>query len=73
MFDVPTLIRLSLVGFVDAGRVFPAGDFKVTTQDLKVGAGGGLMLRLLRAGVLGLTVGGGPDGVVVDAHTQWSF
>lgn len=73
LYEIPTLLRLSLVGFVDAGRVFPAGGLDLTTQDLKVGAGGGVMLKFLRAGVLGLTLAGGPDGAVFDVHTAWSF
>jgi outer membrane protein assembly factor BamA len=73
LYEIPTLARVSLLGFVDAGRVFPAGGFSVTTEDLKVGAGGGLVLKFLRAGVLGLTVGSGPDGIVIDVHTGWTF
>ena len=73
LYEIPTLARVSLLAFVDAGRVFPAGGFSLTTQDLKVGAGGGLVLKFLRAGVLGFTLGSGPDGIVIDAHTGWSF
>jgi outer membrane protein assembly factor BamA len=73
LYEIPTLVRLSLVGFVDAGRVFPAGGLTATTQDMKVGGGGGFMVKIQRAGILGLTFAAGPDGLIINAHTSWSF
>lgn len=73
VFAVPTLAYLTVVGFVDAGRVFETEVFEVTTRDLKVGGGAGLFLQFGRAGILGTTVGKGPDGITVQAHTKWSF
>lgn len=72
-FEVPTLFRLAIVGFVDAARVFQAEDLRLTTEGLQVGAGGGLMFNFFRNAVLGLTVGGGPDGAVLHAHTRWTY
>jgi hypothetical protein len=70
---IPTLYRISLLGFFDAGRVFQAEDFRITTDDLKVGAGGGLIFQVGRAGMAGITVGLGPDGVQTDFHSRWTF
>lgn len=73
VFAVPTLAHLTLVGFLDAGRVFETEVFEVTTRDLKVGGGVGLFLQFGRAGILGTTVGKGPDGITVQAHTRWTY
>lgn len=76
LFAIPTLYRISLLGFFDAGRVFDpleAQDFEITTKGLKVGGGTGLFFQIGRAGVLGFTIGLGPDGISSDAHTRWTF
>ncbi len=70
---IPTLYRISLLGFLDAGRVFETEDFRITANDLKVGAGGGLIFQVGRAGIAGITVGFGPDGVETDFHSRWTF
>jgi hypothetical protein len=69
----PTLVRVTAVGFLDAGRVFPPEGFRVTTTDLKVGGGGGLFLQFFRSGIIGTTLGFGPDGPVWEVHTSWPF
>ncbi len=76
LFAIPTLYRVSLLGFLDAGRIFDdveGEDFEVTTNGLKVGAGSGLFFQLGRAGLAGFTVGVGPEGVSSDFHTKWTF
>ncbi|MBI3983113.1 MAG: BamA/TamA family outer membrane protein [Gemmatimonadetes bacterium] len=73
VFAVPTLARVTLVGFLDAGRVFMAEQFTLTTQALKVGGGAGTVMQFGRAGILGLTLGTGPDGVVAQALTRWTY
>lgn len=73
LFEIPTLVRVKLLGFVDAGRVFEGEDFRLTTDDLAVGAGGGFLLHLFRNAILGLTGAGGPDGFVLHAHTSWPY
>ncbi len=70
---VPTLFAVTLLGFLDAGRVFPAKELSLTTEDLQVGGGLGLFLKLFRSGILGGTVGIGPDGVTVHGHTAWTY
>ncbi len=76
LFAIPTLYRVSLLGFLDAGRVFDDAegeDFHVTTNGLTVGAGSGLFFQIGRAAVAGFTVGVGPDGVVTHFYTKWTF
>jgi outer membrane protein assembly factor BamA len=69
----PTVYRISVIGFLDAGRVFQQEDFRITTDGLKVGGGTGVFIQVGRAGVVGFTVGRGPDGFVTDAHSRWTF
>jgi len=76
LFAIPTLYRVSLLGFLDAGRVFDdvdGEDFEVTTNGLKVGVGSGLFFQIGRAGLAGFTVGVGPDGVATHFYTTWTF
>ena len=72
-FAIRTLAVLTFVGFVDAGRVFQKRQLELTTDDLKVGGGLGLMLRIGRAGVLGGTWAVGPDGLVSQFHGGWTY
>lgn len=72
-YAVPTLVRATVVAFFDAGRVFEPEPFKLTTVGMQVGGGGGLVLQFGRAGILGTTLGVGPDGLVLLAHTRWTF
>lgn len=69
----PTLFRVTAVGFLDAGRVFPAGEFNLTTEDLKVGGGLGLFVHLFRTAIFGTTAAAGPDGMILNFHTWWPF
>jgi len=69
----PTLFELKLVGFYDVGRVFPAGGLQLTTQDLHSSAGGELMLRLGRNGILVAGAGFGEDGGQFLFGTTWSY
>ena len=72
-YAIPTLIRVTVLGFLDAGRVFEPGPFRLTTHGMSVGGGGGLFVQLGRAGILGATAGYGPDGLVLQVHTRWTY
>ncbi|MBI2537993.1 MAG: hypothetical protein HYW06_13740, partial [Gemmatimonadetes bacterium] len=72
-YAVPTLVRTTVVAFLDAGRVFEPEPFTLTTEGLQVGGGAGLFLQFGRAGILGTTLGVGPDGLVLQAHTRWTY
>jgi outer membrane protein assembly factor BamA len=69
----PTLFEVKLVGFYDVGRVFPAGGLQLTTQDLHSSAGGEVMLRLGRNGVLVAGAGFGEDGGQFLFGSTWSY
>jgi hypothetical protein len=62
---------ITLIGFVDAGRVFEGEKF--TTKDLKVGGGGGIGLRILRSSIFVLNLAGGPDGFNYSVGSGWMF
>lgn len=71
---VPYFLRTVVVGFLDVGRVFPPGEFTLTTDGLKVGGGASLMVHFgSETAVLGLSTALGPDGVNVLAHYRWPF
>ena len=68
------VITVSLLGFVDVGRVFHDPDgFRLTTNGLHVGAGGGPVITIGRAGVIGVTLGVGADGTKFMVHSGWTF
>jgi surface antigen Omp85-like protein len=64
---------ITLVAFMDAGRVFEGEGFKLTTKDMKVGGGGAIALRILRSTILQFNFGGGPDGFSFSVGNGWMF
>ncbi|HET8624071.1 MAG TPA: hypothetical protein VFM14_10950 [Gemmatimonadales bacterium] len=64
---------IGVIGFVDAGRVFEGDKFRLTFDDLKVGGGGGIAVRILRSTIFTFTVGRGPDGTNIDLNSGWFF
>jgi len=62
-----------LVGFVDAGRVFEDTKFTLTTQEVKVGGGAGIALRILRTTAFTLSVAAGPDKGRLGFGFGWMF
>ena len=73
ILDVGDFGAVGLIGFIDAGRVFPQGELSLTTDGVVVTGGGGLLFRALKAGIMTLNFAGGPDGFVFSATTGWSF
>jgi hypothetical protein len=70
----PYLLRTVAVGFMDVGRVFGPGEFTLTTEDLKVGGGAGLLIQFgSETAVLGFSTAYGPDGFNLLAHYRWPF
>jgi outer membrane protein assembly factor BamA len=64
---------ITLLGFVDAGRVFEEESFKLTADDLRVGGGGGIALRILRSTIFTFNFAGGPDGFNYSVGSGWMF
>jgi outer membrane protein assembly factor BamA len=64
---------ITLIGFTDAGRVFEGESFALTGDDLKVGGGGGVALRILRSTIFTFNFAGGPDGFNFSVGSGWMF
>jgi len=64
---------ISLLAFLDAGRVFEEESFRLTTEGMKVGGGGGFALRVLRSSILAFNFAGGPDGFRFSLGSGWMF
>ena len=64
---------LSVLAFLDAGRVFEGESFQLTTDDLHVGGGGGIALRVLRSTIFVFNFAGGPDGFNFSLSNGWMF
>lgn len=64
---------VTLLAFLDAGRVFERESFKLTADDVKVGGGGGIGLRILRSSILTFNFAGGPDGFNYSVGSGWMF
>jgi hypothetical protein len=64
---------ITLLAFVDAGRVFEQESFRLTTEDMKVGGGGGIGLRILRSTIFTFNFAGGPDGFNFEVGSGWMF
>ncbi len=64
---------ITLLAFLDAGRVFETESFKLTTDGVKVGGGGGIALRILRSSIFTFNFAGGPDGFNFSVGSGWMF
>jgi outer membrane protein assembly factor BamA len=64
---------ITLLAFLDAGRVFEGESWKPTLSDLKVGGGGGFALRIMRGTILTFNFAGGPDGFNFSLGEGWMF
>jgi hypothetical protein len=64
---------ITLLAFIDAGRVFEGEKFRLTTKGLKVGGGGGVAFRILRPTIFTFNFAGGPDGFNYSVGTGWMF
>jgi outer membrane protein assembly factor BamA len=64
---------LTLIAFLDAGRVFEEESFRLTADDLHVGGGGGIGLRVLRSTIFTFNFAGGPDGFNFSVGNGWMF
>jgi outer membrane protein assembly factor BamA len=73
LLSLGDLGAITLLGFVDAGRVFEGENFRITTGGLKVGGGGGVGIRVLRSTIFTLNFAGGPDGFNYSLGSGWMF
>ena len=73
ILDLATLGAISALVFVDAGRVFEQENFRITTEDLKVGAGAGIAIRLLRSTMFTFNMAKGDEGWNFTMNSGWLF
>ena len=64
---------VTLLAFLDAGRVFEEESWRLTLDDMKVGGGGGFALRIFRGTILAFNFAGGPDGFNFSVGSGWMF
>ena len=64
---------ITLLAFLDAGRVFEQENFRITTEGVKVGGGGGIGVRILRSSIFAFNFAGGPDGFNFSVGSGWMF
>ena len=65
---------ISVLGFVDGGRVFEfVENVKLSTREWEMAYGGGVALRILRSAVLTFNFAGGGDGFTFSTGTGWTF
>lgn len=63
----------SLILYVDVGRVFEGEKVRLTGDELHVGAGAGLALRILRSTSIVFDVARGSDGMRFNIGSGWAF
>lgn len=73
LLNLGDLGAITLLAFVDAGRVFEEESFRLTTEDMAVGGGGGVGLRILRSTIFTFNFAGGPDGFNFEVGSGWMF
>ena len=73
MIDGGDMLGIYGLAFMDFGRSFEREEFRITTEDLKVGGGLGIAIRVLRANVFNITAARGPDGTKVMVGSGWAF
>lgn len=73
VLEYPTFLPVTLVAWMDAGRVFFNEGFRLTLDDMSVGVGAGLFIQIGRSGIVGLSMGTGPGGLSTILHTRWPF
>jgi hemolysin activation/secretion protein len=64
---------LTAIVFVDAGRVFEGEKVRLTGDEIHVGAGVGLALRILRSTSIVVDVARGSDTIRFNIGSGWAF
>lgn len=73
LFTSKNAAAVSAILFVDAGRVFEGEKVRLTGDELHVGAGAGLALRILRSTSLVIDVARGSDTIRFNIGSGWAF
>jgi outer membrane protein assembly factor BamA len=73
VFSIGDIGYVTLLGFVETGRVFEEENFQLTLDGLHTGGGLGLAMRLLRTTAFTLNAGYGGEGVKVTLGSGFTF
>ncbi|HEU4828351.1 MAG TPA: BamA/TamA family outer membrane protein [Gemmatimonadales bacterium] len=73
LFTSKNSASASLILYVDAGRVFEGEKVRLTGDELHVGAGAGIALRILRSTSIVFDVARGSDGMRFNIGSGWAF
>ncbi len=73
LIDLGDFGAVTLLAFGDAGRVFEGESFRLTTDGMKLGGGGGIALRILRNNIFSFNFAGGSEGFVFSLGSGWMF
>jgi len=72
LIDIGDYGAITILAFLDAGRVFE-GAPSVTLSKWTVGGGGGLGVKVIRSALLTFNFAGGPDGFTFSMGNGWAF
>ncbi len=73
LFTSKNAAAASLIVYLDAGRVFEGEKVRLTFDELHVGAGAGIALRILRSTSIVFDVARGSDGIRFNIGSGWAF
>ena len=73
LFTSKNAAAVSVLVYLDAGRVFEGEKLRLTGDGLHVGAGAGLVLRILRSTSIVFDVARGSDGIRFNIGSGWAF
>ena len=73
LFTSKNAAAVSVLVYLDAGRVFEGEKVRLTGDGLHVGAGAGLVLRILRSTSIVFDVARGSDGIRFNIGSGWAF
>jgi hypothetical protein len=73
LLDLGSMGAVTVIAFVDGGRIFGTEGFRWTTEGWKVGGGGAVAIRVLQGAPLILNFAGGPDGFRFTMGNGWAF
>jgi hypothetical protein len=73
VFTSRNALSVSVIGFVDVGRVFEGERIRLTTDDLRAGPGVGVAVRILRSTTIVTTAAHGIDGMRFAVTGGWAY
>lgn len=72
LIDVGDYGAITIVAFLDAGRMYQGGP-SISLSNLKTGGGGAVAIRVIRTALLTFNFATGPDGFTFSMGNGWAF